>query len=100
MTEERTDSIQNSDYRCFILTASFKFLSLFISEKMTDQCLKLLLQYLQYLKPGRNFSKIFLVTLVENISVSERKCILSKKKTHTKLYRKVHFSKGKLKIQN
>ena len=60
MTDERTDSIVNSDYSFLILTASFKCLSLFISEIMTDQCLKILQGFYN---PGSKFSKIFQVTL-------------------------------------
>ena len=58
MTDECTDSILNSDYRSIILTASFECLSLFISEKMTIQCLKLLIPY-DISRPEVNFLKIF-----------------------------------------
>ena len=61
MTEKSNDSILNSDYLSFILTASFKCLCLFISEKMTDQCLKLLLWYLntriKFFKNISNYSR-------------------------------------------
>ena len=60
VTDERTDFIVNSDYSFLILTANFTRLSLFISEIMTEQCLKILLRYF---KTGRKFAKVFQVTL-------------------------------------